>query len=65
MKSWKTTTAGIAGIVSVIAAALQAQFDADPNTIPNWTSVISVVITGAGLLFARDNNVTSEQAGAK
>ncbi len=64
-KSWKTSAAGIAGIVGMLAQALAAQFDADPATVANWGIVIPATITALGLMFARDNNVTSEQAGAK
>lgn len=63
--SWKTTTAGIATIIASAAAALSALLDNDPATIPNWTAVIATATTGFGLLFARDNKVTSEQVGAK
>ena len=63
--SWKTTTAGIATIIASVATALSAMLDNDPATIPNWTAVIATATTGFGLLFARDNKVTSEQVGAK
>lgn len=65
MKSWKTTAAGISGIVGLLATALAAQFDSDPATVANWPVVIPAIITSAGLLFARDNNVSSEAAGIK
>jgi hydrogenase/urease accessory protein HupE len=63
--SWKTTTAGVAGIAIAILSVAQATLDGDPLTVPNWEAAIAAVVTGLGLLFARDNNVTSEQAGAK
>lgn len=64
MKSWKTTLAGISGIVGMLATAVSAMLDGNPATVPQWEIVIPAVIGMAGLLFARDNNVTSEQAGA-
>ena len=64
-KSWKTTSAGIAGIVIAIASCVQAQFDGDPLTVPNYEVALAAVITGLGLIFARDNNVSSEAAGVK
>lgn len=64
MKSWKTSTAGIAAIVAALATAVGALFDADPNTLPDWGAVAAAVLAGIGLIAARDNNVTSEQAGA-
>lgn len=65
MKSWKTTLSGIAGIVGMIGTALSAALDGNPATDPQWGIVVPAVITAAGLLFARDNNVSSESAGAK
>lgn len=63
--SWKTTAAGIGGIMAVLGSALSAMFDADPTTIPDWTSVIAGVTMAIGLIFARDNDKSSEQVGAK
>jgi hypothetical protein len=65
MKSWKTTLAGIGSILGALGFALVAQFDANPETVPNWGAVISAITAGIGLIAARDNGVTSEQAGAK
>jgi hypothetical protein len=44
---------------------MTAMFDADPLTVPDWGAVVAAIIAGIGLISARDNNVTSEQAGAK
>jgi hypothetical protein len=63
--SWRTTTAGIAAIVAAIATAVVALFDADPLTTPDWGAVGAAFMAGVGLLAARDNKVSSEQAGAK
>jgi uncharacterized YccA/Bax inhibitor family protein len=65
MKSWKTTLAGVAGVVAAIATAVQAQFDGDPATIPDWALVAGLLATGVGLLLARDNDKTSERVGAR
>lgn len=65
MRSSRTTIAGIAAILTAGGAALTALSDGDPLTTPDWASLIAACIAGAGLIFARDNNVTSEQAGAK
>lgn len=64
-KSWKTTAAGIAGIIIAIASCVQAALDGDPLTVPNYEVALAAVLTGLGLIFARDNDVSSEQAGAK
>jgi hypothetical protein len=63
--SWRTTTAGIAAIVVAVGTAVGALFDADPLTLPDWGAVAAAVMAGIGLLAARDNKVSSEQAGAK
>lgn len=65
IKSWKTTAAGVAGIVIAIASCVQALLDGDPATVPNYEVALAAVITGLGLIFARDNNVSSEAAGIK
>jgi len=65
MSSWKTSAAGIGAILVAVGSALSATFDADPATVADWGAVVAAVIAGAGLLFARDNNVSSEAAGAK
>lgn len=57
MKSWKTTAAGLIAIAAIIIETF----------FPEHRDVFAKVIaaaTAAGLLAARDNNVTSEQAGA-
>lgn len=65
MTSWKTTVAGIAAIVTALSTAVGALFDADPLTLPDWGAVAAAVMAGIGLIAARDNKVSSEQAGAK
>jgi hypothetical protein len=64
MKSWKTTVTGIAAIVVAIGSALIATLDSDPATVADWGAVVAAVLAGVGLVAARDNGVTSEQAGA-
>lgn len=64
-KSWKTTLFGSGGLVAVWLPVILALVDGDPATAPNFNLAISVTIPALGLLFARDNDVTSEQAGAK
>jgi len=57
MKSWKTTVAG----VIALGGTLLAQFFPEFAKLGGFLAAFG---SGAGLLFARDNNVTSEQAGA-
>jgi len=63
-KSWKTTAGGISAILAAIAGAANLMLDNNPATNPDWSVVIAAVTTGFGLIFARDNNVSSEEAGA-
>lgn len=59
MKSWRTN---IWGIISIAAGAIVAS-----GFGPEVTKIAGCVATassGIGLLFARDNKVSSEQAGA-
>lgn len=65
IKSSKTTIAGIAAIVAAVANAVVLLFDSDPTTNPDWGLVVAAIMAGVGNLVARDNNVSSEQAGAK
>lgn len=63
--SWRTSGAGIAAIVTALAGAASVLLDADPATVPDWTAIVAAVMAGLGLLFARDDKVTSEQSGAR
>ena len=65
MKSWKTTLAGVAAIIAAIALAIAHQFDADANTVADWGAVAAAVAAGVGLLYARDNDRSSEDVGIK
>ena len=62
--SWKTTAGGISGILVVVFGAVQLMLDGKPETNPDWTLVIGAITAGIGLIFARDNNKTSEQVDA-
>lgn len=62
MKSYRTTIAGIAAILTAIGGAATAWANEQPI---DWTTVLAAVMAGIGLITARDHKVTSEQAGAK
>lgn len=62
--SWKTTAGGVAAILAAVGGAITALTDGNPSTNPDWSTVIAAVTAGLGLLFARDHNVSSEEAGA-
>lgn len=63
MTSWKTTLGG--SLVTVGTALTAAHMF---GGMPSWLGACGAALTAAGgvwLSFARDNHVTSEQAGAK
>ena len=63
--SWKTTLCGILTIAaSGITLIGMPLLDNDPLTVANYEAFVAAVIAGIGLIVARDNNVTSEAAGA-
>ena len=65
VKSWQTTLAGLGQFMAVLGTALSAQFDQDAATDPAWGLVVASGIAMFGLVFARDNGVTSEEAKGK
>jgi hypothetical protein len=64
MTSWRTTATGILAILAAVATVLKAELDGDPVTVPDWGTALAAVLAGVGLIAARDNKVTSEQARA-
>ena len=64
-KSWRTSSLGIIAILTAVLGAAKALLDGDPATNVDYPALIATVSAGIGLLKARDNVVTSEQAGAK
>jgi hypothetical protein len=63
--SHKTTIAGVGAILIAAGSMLQALFDGNPTTEPDYAALVAAIVAGFGLIFARDNNVSSEDAGAK
>jgi hypothetical protein len=63
--SWRTTAAGAIAIVVAVLGVAGAMIDGDDKTQPDWASFGAAVMAGVGLLAARDNKVSSEDAGAK
>lgn len=64
-KSWRTTAAGVGAILVAVGAALGAAFDSDAATNVDVAALTAACMAGLGLIFARDNGVSSESAGAK
>lgn len=65
MTKSKTTAMGILAIIAAIVGAISATIDGNEATIPDWTSVAAALVAGIGLIFARDNNKSSEDVGLK
>jgi hypothetical protein len=64
MNSWRTTLVGFLTAAAIISTQLSALMDSDPNTTFSLEAVFAALgALGIGI-FARDNKVTSEQAGA-
>ncbi len=59
-RSWKTTSAGIGAILT----ALGVLFSSGKFDQASLSAAAIGVMTGLGLLFARDNDKSSEQVGA-
>ena len=62
MTSPKTTLTGILTIIVAVATAAKALFDGDASTNPDWAATVTAITAGFGLIAARDNKTTSEQA---
>jgi hypothetical protein len=63
--SYKTTTAAIIALLICLGSAVLTLMDDDPATNPDYGALAAAATAASGLLFARDVDVTSEQAGAK
>lgn len=54
MKNAKTTTLGIATILTAVSSAVIALLDGDPATSFDIASVIAAITAGLGLIMAKD-----------
>lgn len=62
--SWRTSALGIVAIAIAVLGAIKAMLDGDPSTNVNWETTGSAISAGWAAIMARDNKVTSEEAGA-
>lgn len=49
-----TSGAGTLAFLAAITAALNAQFDGDPATIPNWEATIAFFFVWVQAIFSKD-----------
>lgn len=54
---------GVTSIVVAVGGAVMALIDNDPATNPSWEALGAAIMAGVGLIFARDNGVTSTDLG--
>lgn len=65
MNQYKVKIAALGTIVSLIGIAVKQLVDGDPVTNPDWNTLVPSLILSVGVLFSRQNDVSSEQAGIK
>jgi hypothetical protein len=65
MKSWQTTATGIIQFLMIAWSQVSLLFDGIDTTNPDYNILAASFVTMIGLFRARDNNVSSEDAGAK
>jgi hypothetical protein len=74
-KSWKTSIAGWLALISAVTGGVGFLLDGNPETNPDYATIVELLrgcgITFGGIAaaligkFARDNDVSSEDVGAK
>lgn len=64
MTSWKTTAAGIIALV-VLLLTTAGTILSDGFGAVDWGTLVPAVMAAIAALFARDNDTTSEAAGAR
>jgi hypothetical protein len=65
VRSWKTTALGVLMAVDAVGHAVMSLIDGDPLTNPDWNVTIMLVAAAIALIFARDADVSSKEAGLK
>lgn len=61
--SWKTKALGVLTILGAVVNGAIGYFKT--GQLPDFGALITAITAGIGLLHARQDNVTSEAAGAK
>lgn len=65
VNSWQTTLGGVLLFGGTLAVAIGAAIDGNPETVANWGSVAAALPVMLALFAARDNSVSSKDAGAE
>lgn len=65
LSSGKVKLFAASTVLALIAGVIKQLTDSDSGTNPDWNVVIPGILNGLGLFFARQNNVSSEEAGIK
>ncbi|MCA1567254.1 MAG: hypothetical protein LC803_16700 [Acidobacteria bacterium] len=66
MNSWRTSVIGAVLIVGAVASlGISAVVNKRAPSVEELTMAAGTIATGVGLIQARDNNKSSEDAGAK
>lgn len=65
ISSWKTTLASCLLAAGALCQAVGAAIDADPTTTPDWGKFVTLLVIAVGLLFARDADKSSQDAGVR
>jgi hypothetical protein len=55
-KNWRTTLSGLGSILVGVGSFMNAFFDVDMATEPDYTAISAAIVVGLGLIFARDGN---------
>jgi hypothetical protein len=57
--SWRTTVFGAGGLLALAAEVAGKLLDGNPDTNPDWPTVLTMAIPLIGLLFAKDAAVSN------
>lgn len=65
MISNKTTITALITFIIILGSAALTLLDDDPTTNPNYDALLAAGAAATGLLFARDNSVSDQEAGVR
>jgi len=62
--SWRTRLLGVVSLLTLAGTAGKALLDGDPATNPDWAATGAGIAVAWAAIIARDDKVSSEEAGA-